>query len=315
MHMRSRHFFAVGAAVIAAALVFGVINRSEAQNPPAALTGVVSSQQDGQLEGVMVSARRAGSTVTVTVATNAQGRYAFPRNRLEPGSYSIGIRAVGYELDGPASAQVSAQQTSQLDLKLRKAQDLASQLSNGEWFLSWPGSVEMKNGLLNCTQCHGLDLIARSRYTAKEWVTVLERMGRYSQGSMPGRPQFRPGRTSGSPILAQSMGREGEPPVRSEVIAKTAEYLASVNLSSSSTWSYPLKTYPRPTGKATQVVITEYDLPRPEAMPHDAAADANGMIWYADFGSQVIGMLNPKTGAVADYQMPITKPGAPLGSL
>jgi virginiamycin B lyase len=314
--MRSTHILAVAGALVAAALVFGVINRSEAQNSPAALTGVVSSQQESQMEGVMVSAKRAGSTVTVTVATNAQGRYAFPRNRLEPGAYSIGIRAVGYELDGPASTQVSAQQTSQLDLKLRKAQDLAAQLSNGEWFLSWPGSVEMKNGLLNCTQCHGFDLIARSRHTAKEWVTVLERMGRYSQGSMPGRPQFRPGRTSGSPILAQSMaGREGEPPVRSEVVAKTAEYLASVNLSSSSTWSYPLKTYPRPTGKATQIVITEYDLPRPEAMPHDAAADANGMIWYADFGSQVIGMLNPKTGAVADYQMPITKPGAPLGSL
>ena len=314
--MRSRHLLAVGAAVIVAALVFAAINRTEAQTSAPALTGVVSSEQERQMEGVMVSAKRAGSTVTVTVATNAQGRYAFPRNRLEPGSYSIGIRAVGYELEGPASARVSAQQTSQLDLKLRKAQDLASQLSNGEWFMSWPGSVEMKNGLLNCTQCHGVDLIARSRYTAKEWVPVLERMGRYSQGSVPGRPQFRPGRTSGSPILAQSMdGREGAPPVRGELIAKTAEYLASVNLSSSSTWSYPLKTYPRPTGKATQVLITEYDLPRPEAMPHDAAADANGMVWYADFGSQVIGMLNPMTGEVVDYPMPITKPGAPLGSL
>src|SRR5918992_3707921 len=109
MPMRSRHLFAVCAAVIAAALVFGVINRLEAQNAPVALTGVVSSQQDGQMEGVMVSAKRAGSTVTVTVATDARGRYAFPRTRLDPGSYSIGIRAVGYELEGPASAQVSAQ--------------------------------------------------------------------------------------------------------------------------------------------------------------------------------------------------------------
>jgi len=110
--MRSRHLFTVGAVVIAAALVFGVINRSEAQNSPAALTGVVSSEQERRMEGVMVSAKRAGSTVTLTVATDAQGRYAFPRNRLDPGTYSIGIRAVGYELDGPASAQVSAQQTS-----------------------------------------------------------------------------------------------------------------------------------------------------------------------------------------------------------
>ena len=314
--MGSRHRFAAGAVAVAAALVFGAINRTEAQTSPAALTGVVSSQQEGPMEGVMVSAKRAGSTVTVTVATDAQGRYAFPRNRLEPGQYSFRIRAVGYELDGPASAHVWAQQTAQADLKLRKTDDLASQLSNGEWFMSWPGSVEMKNGLLNCTQCHGLALIARSRYNAREWIPVLDRMGRYSQGSVPGRPQLRPGRTSGSPILAQSMdGREGAPPVRAELMARTAQYLASINLSSSPTWSYPLKTYPRPRGKSTQVVITEYDLPRPEAMPHDAAADASGMVWYADFGSQVIGMLNPKTGEVVDYSMPITKPGAPLGSL
>ena len=288
----------------------------DAQNSPPALSGVVSSPQEGAMEGVMVSARRTGSTVTTTVATNAQGRYAFPRNRLDPGSYAIRIRAIGYDLDGPSTVQVAADQIAQLDVKLKKTADLAGQLSNGEWFMSWPGSVEMKNGLLNCTQCHGLNLIARSRYTAAEWPGVLERMGRYSQGSTPARPQLRPGRASGSPILAQSMaGREGEPPVQKELIAKTAAYLATVNLSASPTWSYPLKTYPRPRGTSTRVIITEYDLPRPDAMPHDAAADANGNVWYADFGWQMIGMLDPKTGKVTDYQMPITKPGAPLGSL
>jgi len=314
--MNSRHIFAVVLVLVGAALIFALIDRTEAQSPPVALAGVVSSPADGAMEGVLVSAKRAGSTITVTAATDAQGRYAFPRNRLEPGSYAIRIRAVGYELDGAGSAQVAAQQPTQLDLKLRKTQDLASQLSNGEWFMSWPGSVEMKNGLLNCTQCHGLNLIARSKYTAREWPAVLDRMGRYSQGSMPGRPQLRPGRASGNPILAQSMaGREGEPPVRDELIAKTAEYLATVNLSSSSSWSYELKTYPRPRGKSTHVIVTEYDLPRPEAMPHDAAVDRNGMVWYADFGSQVLGVLNPKTAQVVDYPMPITKPGAPLGSL
>jgi streptogramin lyase len=316
MHMNSRHIFAIALVLVGAAVVFTFIDRTEAQSAPAALTGVVSSQQEAQMEGVLVSAKRAGSTVTVTVATDAQGRYTFPRTRLEPGMYAIRIRAIGYDLDGSSSVQVSGQQPAQFDLKLQKTKDLAAQLSNGEWFMSWPGSVEMKNGLLNCTQCHGLNLIARSRYTAKEWPAVLERMGRYSQGSMPGRPQLRPGRGSGNPILAQSMsGREGEAPVRGDLIAKTAEYLSTVNLSSSSTWSYELKTYPRPSGKATRVVVTEYDLPRPEAMPHDAAADTNGLVWYADFGSQVLGVLNPKTAQVVDYPMPITKPGAPLGSL
>lgn len=39
------------------------------------------------------------------------------------------------------------------------------------------------------------------------------------------------------------------------------------------------------------------------------------MIWYGDFGSHFLGMLDPKTGKVVDYPMPITKPGAPVGAL
>src|SRR6185295_9178356 len=93
------------------------------------------------------------------------------------------------------------------------------------------------------------------------------------------------------------------------------EYLASINLSSTPTWRYPLKTYPRPSGNATRVVVTEYDLPRSETLPHDAAVDADGNVWYADFGTHMLGMLNPKTGSVVEYPIPTTKPGAPGGSL
>jgi streptogramin lyase len=110
-------------------------------------------------------------------------------------------------------------------------------------------------------------------------------------------------------------GREGERPVAQSRTAMTAEYLASVNLSSVARWPYALKTLPRPRGKATRVIVTEYDLPRPETLPHDAAADRDGMIWYADFGSHMLGMLDPKSGKVVEYPLPVTKPGAPLGSL
>ena len=53
----------------------------------AALTGQVSSAEEGNMEGVVVSAKKAGSTVMVSVTTDAQGRYTFPENRLEPGQY------------------------------------------------------------------------------------------------------------------------------------------------------------------------------------------------------------------------------------
>ena len=315
-------------ALAVAVLFWTAVNRLNAQSAGAvALTGVVSSVEEGPMEGVLVSAKRAGSTIAVTVVSDGQGRYRFPRTGLEPGSYAIRVRAVGYELNGPPEGgahtagpsnetAVVSSKTTQLDLKLRKADDLASQLSNAEWFMSWPGPAEIKNGLLNCTQCHGLQPIVRSHYSADEWVTVIERMARYAQGSTPARPQLRPGSGRGSAILAQSMaGREGERPVQSALVRQTAEYLATVNLHERSQWSYPLQMLPRPRGASTHVVITEYDLPRPETLPHDAAADADGNVWYADFGTHMLGMLNPKTGSVVEYPIPTTKPGAPGGSL
>ena len=299
-----------------------------AQSPAAALTGTVTGpaqpgtapQRAGAprtpLEGVVVSAKRAGSTITVSVISDAQGRYSFPQNRLEPGSYALRIRATGYDLDGPFAANVMAGKTTQADLALRKTQDLAAQLTNGEWFMSWPGTSEIKNGLLNCTQCHSLQPIVHSTFTADQWVTVINRMARYSQGSTPTRPQLRPGKGTGSAILAQSMdGREGAAPVAAELVTQTAAYLATINLSRGPTWSYPLKTYPRPSGKSTRVIVTEYDLPRPETLPHDAVADADGMIWYGDFGTHMLGVLDPNSGKVTEYPVPITKPNAPVGSL
>jgi len=273
-----------------------------ASSPGVALTGQVSSQEEARIEGVLVSAKREGSTVTTTVVSNSQGRYSFPSARLEPGRYALSIRAVGYELASSLAAEVNGQKPASLDLKLRKAQDISTQLSNGEWLLSMPGTQEQKQGLLGCVSCHTVERIARSRYTAEEFVVVLKRMRDYAQGSMPTRPQVRPGGRETSPAQLKQM-------------AKLAEYLSTINLSKVSRWEYALKTFPRPKGKATQVIITEYDLPRPEAMPHDAVVDAEGMVWYSDFGSQFIGKFDPKTTKAVEYAVPITKPGAPSGGL
>ena len=182
--MICKSLFTISLAISAAVLVF-------AQSGPA-LTGIVLSQAEGPMEGVVVSAKRAGSTMTLSVTSDAQGCYAFPANRLEPGSYTIRIRATGYDLEGPSTVDVAAGRPAQLDLKLGKTKDLAAQLTNGEWFISWPGTTEMKNGLLNCTQCHTLERVARSTHDAEEWMKVLDRMGRYAQGSTPERPQLRP---------------------------------------------------------------------------------------------------------------------------
>ena len=53
-----------------------------------ALSGVVTSRQEGAMEGVLVTAKRNASTISTTVVTDEKGRYRFPASRLPPGHYT-----------------------------------------------------------------------------------------------------------------------------------------------------------------------------------------------------------------------------------
>ena len=270
-----------------------------AQSLAPALSGKVVAPQTGALEGVLVSAQLSGSPITVTVVSDQSGRFAFPPGKLGGGHYGLRIRATGYELDTPQSIDIADGKPAELDLKLRKASDLAAQLTNTEWFMSFPGTAEQKRPLIECMSCHTLERIARSKYDADTFMPVLKRMTTYANNTIQARVQKRPAEVD----FPEDRAR------------KVAEYLASVNLSKSDSWSYPLQTQPRPSGAATRVVVTEYDLPRKTIAPHDVRTDPNGFIWYSNFVENELGRLDPKTGAHKEFAYPVLKPGFPTGSL
>ncbi|HLH89963.1 MAG TPA: carboxypeptidase regulatory-like domain-containing protein [Xanthobacteraceae bacterium] len=267
-----------------------------------ALAGQVSSDREGAMEGVVVSAKKAGSIVTVSVVSDDKGHYRFPADRLEPGAYTLTIRAIGYDLDGKATAQVEAAKTAMVDLKLKPTRNLPAQLSNAEWLASFPGADRQKKALLNCIGCHDLDRIARSTHDADEFVQVFDRMTGYYPGSTPEYPQR---------LIGDARRSLGQGPGMRAI----AEYLASVNLSKDETWSYPLKTLARPKGRATHVIVTEYDLPRKQIQPHDVILDAQGQVWFTEFGEQFLGRFDPRTLRVTEYPLPVIKPGFPIGTL
>lgn len=277
------------------------------RNNAVALTGQVTSTEEGAMEGVLVSARRTGATVTTTVVSDSQGRYQFPRARLEPGEYTLRIRAIGYDFEGAATVHVRGEQATTTNLKLRKAADVASQLTNAEWLASLPGTDEQRASVRGCAHCHTLQLVMRSRHDAKQFVPVVERMAGYPPLAFPLMPQRTPApRIGGGAVQAER---------QQEARRRQAEYLSTLNLSEGPTWSYPFKTLPRPKGRATRVIYTEYDLPKRTRQPHDVIVDSAGMAWYASFGEQILGKLDPRTGKVTEYPVPLLKPGAPTGIL
>src|SRR5689334_8571739 len=100
------------------ALVFATYMAAAQTSAGPALAGKVISQAEGAMEGVLIGAKKEGSTITTWVVSNAQGQYSFPRDRMQAGKYSLSIRAVGYELP-KTSVDVTAQGAN-LDLQLDK---------------------------------------------------------------------------------------------------------------------------------------------------------------------------------------------------
>jgi virginiamycin B lyase len=273
-----------------------------AQGQGMVLTGQVSSAEEGAMEGVVVSARKDASTISISVVTDARGRFAFPAARLEPGHYTLKARAAGYELDGAKAADVAAGNEARADINLKKVKNLSAHLTNAEWMMSMPGTDEQKRFLLNCNSCHTLERIMKSAYDADGFLQIFQRMAGYYPGSTPLKPQ----RLAGTAIRNVERGGNGR---------KTAEWLASVNLSQRETWSFALKTEPRLTGKSARVIITEYDLPNSLIQPHDVMLDREGNVWYSDFGQMFLGRMDPKTGKVTQYPIPVVKPGWSEGTL
>ena len=96
----------------------------------------------------------------------------------------------------------------------------------------------------------------RIKYAPGQGASVFRENTNRANGltrDMPAQPQPQLGRKIGPPTAGQ---------------AALGKFISTINLSEGAERPYPLKTDPRPKGKATRVIITEYDLPRALAMPH-----------------------------------------------
>src|ERR1700681_1859843 len=119
--MRMKGLLSILSAGLAVTLIYPELSLLRGQAPsPLGLTGQVTSKEEGTMEGVVVSAKKEGSTVTVSVVSDQQGRYGFPRERMEPGTYSLKMRAAGYDLDDVGPVEITPEKTATADLKLHK---------------------------------------------------------------------------------------------------------------------------------------------------------------------------------------------------
>src|SRR5712692_977498 len=118
-----------------------------------------------------------------------------------------------------------------------------------------------------CLQCHELNQVTRGGYTPEGWDNVIRMM--------------------------LNIGA----PIPQDQIAVVTQYLAK---------NFPEKPKPEAVvipGSA-KASIQEWPVPTPGSRPHDPLAAADGSIWYAGQFANVLGRLDPKTGAIKEYRLP-----------
>ena len=232
--------------------------------PSTGLVGTVQSADGKPMEGVAVSARAQDKNISTSVYTNQEGEYFFPP--LDAGEYRMWAQAVGFELTRAEKTISSGRQIRQ-DFTLKPVADFSSQLSDAEWMESLPDDTpadrRMKKVIHNnCVVCHGPGFALAKRFDADGWEMIFDYMVKISADvdAAAGNPPQKPGGGKYPSLQVDGdglpLGAEGR--LMAFYKKDIVEYLSRVR--GPKPYPLKLKAFPRPTGEATQIVVTEYDV-------------------------------------------------------
>ena len=223
---------------MAVSLGWGVGVHGAGDTAKSSLLGTAREANGAALEGVVVSARAAGSNITTSVLTDGRGEYVFPP--LDAARYDVWAQATGYRT-ARATVAITGERQSRQTFTLDAIDDITPQLSASEWFSAMPEDTKEQRRMkamfrTNCTACHGPTHALQNRFDENGWRAVVMFMERMT-------------------------GTNGIN--RHTTVAHYRDELASYLASLRGPASPPLKftLQPRPTGEAARVVFTEYDIP------------------------------------------------------
>ena len=156
----------------------------------AALAGQITSAEEGPMEGVLVSAKRAGSTMTITVASDAQGRYSFPASSWSRASTRCASVPSGTISTAPRpSKSVRRRQRRRSEAP----QDRRPRLPALERRVDRERAGHRPAEKL-AAELHRLPHArtrVKSRHSADDFMQVIPRMQGYANQSIPAAPQLR----------------------------------------------------------------------------------------------------------------------------
>ncbi len=264
----------------------------QAQDNTGSLHGVVKNSSGAPLSGAFVKMKNAERRLSFLIITQAQGRYS--ANKLPAGKYVVQAIGGDYQSEPSAPVDVAAGRSATVDLSLTTMR--ADQLLG-----AWPGRLPGQRGgeaeaatrgqaprlpegegkqivEAKCAVgCHDAQRVVRLRANRDRWEEVIRNMRLYAQGS----------------TLAKDLTDQ-----EARVVL---DYVAT-NFSGSRAGGGrpkpdPNSRLPRTLlqGEATKYIAVEYELPNPDAEPHEVTVDSEGNGWVSQRRGGHLGSLDPKT--------------------
>ena len=277
------------------------------------LSGTITSAGGEKMGGVTVSAKEVGKTITTTVFTDDTGAYVFPP--LADGQYRVWAQAIGFET---AKSEIALGAVKQQNLTLAPITDAERRIEQmpGDLLLAGlpgdtPDDLRMRQIFRNnCTGCHTASYTLQHRFDEAGWNAIITTMKSINVYGI-----YNP-KAPINPVL--DFHQE-----------ELARYLAKARGPGES--AFRITARPRPSGEAARVVFREYDIPlnpdqdlpaatppndgsdwtlgttsRIGSVPHDAAADLDGNLWFAVVAPTKrgsVGRIDAKTGDVKFFKV------------
>jgi streptogramin lyase len=280
------------------------------KSAPRMLSGIVRDAGGGPMEGVAISAAVVGGTITTSVYSDDQGRYYFPT--APAGKYQVWAQAVGYQA-ARAEVELNSTKGARRDFTLAATKTFERQLTSPEWLSALPDQkqedVRLKLIFVHtCTTCHSAAFVLQNKFDEAGWKAILARMETINVYGKAGDPP--------SPVITHYKG-------------ELAAYLSRVRGPGPS--PLLIKPFPRPTGDAARVVVTEFGIPSAsnpnelvdqdgsdwsEGIPsggngsaglHDLEIDKNGNAWVSngtENRNRSFLKLDVATGKVTNFRLP-----------
>jgi streptogramin lyase len=288
---------AFGVAVLAAGYGVSAPIPAQSAEQMALLAGRVTGTDGKPLAGIPVKAHLNNTAITVAVYTDKSGEYSFPSwSDVKPGSYTVKVELPDFEHVNKDGVGIAAGKTQKIDFTLKSKPVAYDDATASEIIAGLPGGDQQKVLFSQCSNCHTLQWALQVPRTHDGWVKVVKMMaGRAAAADTPGTYAFS----------------------QKNMIEPLADYLTSIRGPGSSD-QVPFKPRPRPTDTAsTNLVVTEYDLPRggerdvfmlrgdrQYVWPHDVIMDKE-FAYYTDHFSYVLGRLDIKTGEAKETPFPL----------